>query len=394
MKVNEDFLKSMKEAFDLLRTKGPKEATAAVQRALSGGKDHGHGGDHHSSNAGNSARQARPAQPNSSHPNTPRSAGEWTQAWTNAYAQTQAPPSADTTIDADAPGVFSTHTFCNHAGQRGYKLYVPAVYNGTPLPLIVMLHGCTQNADDFAAGTRMNELAERHGFLVVYPNQSQAANHSTCWNWFKPEDQQRDQGEPSLIAGITREVMARYRVDPARVYVAGLSAGGAMAHIMLTTSPDLYAAGGVHSGLPYGSAKGLPAALAAMKGGMSAQRHRAPTVPQRPLIVFHGDADQTVHPSNGIALVAPFDASAADITASASATAAAQFDTPRASHQPRRYTAQRRLAANGVEAEYWSIHGAGHAWSGGSPRGTYTDASGPDAAAEMVRFFLAHPRRL
>lgn len=413
MKVNEDFLKSMKEAFDLLRTKGPKEATAAVQRALSGGKGHGHGNDHDSEhvsddgggNAGNSARQARPAQPNSAHPNmhpnTPRSAGEWTQAWTNAYAQTQTQTqtqahqtphtSADTTIDADAPGVFSTHTFSNHAGQRGYKLYVPAVYNGAPLPLIVMLHGCTQNADDFAAGTRMNELAERQGFLVVYPNQSQAANHSKCWNWFKPEDQQRDQGEPSLIAGITREVMARYRVDPARVYVAGLSAGGAMADIMLTTSPDLYAAAGVHSGLAYGSAKGLPSALAAMKGGTSAQRHRTHALPQRPLIVFHGDADQTVHSSNGIALVAPFDASAADITTST--VSAAQSDIARAPHGPRRYTVQRRLAGNGVEAEYWSIHGAGHAWSGGSPRGTYTDPSGPDAALEMVRFFLAHPRQ-
>ncbi|MFM0593099.1 extracellular catalytic domain type 1 short-chain-length polyhydroxyalkanoate depolymerase [Paraburkholderia dilworthii] len=400
MKVNDDFLKSMKEAFDLLRTKGPKEATAAVQRALAGGKGHdsGHGSGHSGGDANNSAQQAQPGQPDSAHPNThsnmPRNAGEWTQAWTNAYAQTQAHqpahPQADTTIDADAPGVFSTHTFSNHAGQRGYKLYVPAVYNGAPLPLIVMLHGCTQNADDFAAGTRMNELAERRGFLVVYPNQSQAANHSTCWNWFKPEDQQRDQGEPSLIAGITREVMARYRVDPARVYVAGLSAGGAMADIMLTTSPDLYAAAGVHSGLAYGSAKGLPSALAAMKGGMSGQRHRTHAAPQRPLIVFHGDADQTVHPSNGIALVAPFDASATDITAST--VSAAQSDTTRATHAQRRYTVQRRLAANGVEAEYWTIHGAGHAWSGGSPRGTYTDPSGPDAAAEMVRFFLAHPR--
>ncbi|ASL43031.1 Oxidized polyvinyl alcohol hydrolase [Burkholderia sp. AD24] len=397
MKVNEDFLKSMKEAFDLLRTKGPKEATAAVQRALSG-KGHGQDLDseHGNGSASNGARQAQPTQPTSAHTNTPRSAGEWSQAWTNAYAQTQAHPTphahADTTIDADAPGVFSTHTFSNHAGQRGYKLYVPAVYNDTPLPLIVMLHGCTQNADDFAAGTRMNELAERHGFLVVYPNQSPAANHSTCWNWFKPEDQQRDQGEPSLIAGITREVMARYRVDPARVYVAGLSAGGAMADIMLTTSPDLYAAAGVHSGLAYGSAKGLPSALAAMKGGLSAQRNRSHAAPQRPLIVFHGDADQTVHPSNGIALVAPFDASVTDVTTSAAS--AAQSDAARAPHAQRRYTVQHRLAANGVEAEYWSIHGAGHAWSGGSPRGTYTDPSGPDAAAEMLRFFLAHPRQV
>ncbi|MFB9122983.1 alpha/beta hydrolase family esterase, partial [Paraburkholderia dipogonis] len=199
MKMNEDFLKSMTDAFELLRTKGPQEATAAVQRALAGGK----------------ANEARADYVPAS--NTPSNAGEWAQAWTQMRTQTQAQarpaphaPGAPA-FDADSPGAFSTHTFSNSAGQRQYKLYVPAVYNSEPLPLIVMLHGCTQNADDFAAGTRMNEMAERHGFIVVYPNQAQAANHSKCWNWFKPADQLRDEGEPSLIAGITREVMGRYR---------------------------------------------------------------------------------------------------------------------------------------------------------------------------------------
>lgn len=372
MKMNEDFLKSMKEAFDLLQTKGAKEATAAVQRALAGA----------SAEAGN----AYPSH-------TPQSANEWTRAWTQPHPQTQAQSQAhahtaphapaEHTVDADTPGTFSTHTFSNGAGQRQYKLYVPAVYNSEPLPLIVMLHGCTQNADDFAAGTRMNEMAERHGFIVVYPNQSQAANHSKCWNWFKPADQQRDQGEPSLIAGITREVMARYRVDPARVYVAGLSAGGAMADIMLKTSPDLYAAACVHSGLAYGCAKDLPSALAAMKGG-KAHRNRSSVVPQRPLIVFHGDADATVHPSNATALVAGFDAGVTIV-----GTPSHAGGTPGGQ---RGCTVQRLVASNGVEAEHWSIHGAGHAWAGGSQRGSYTDPSGPDAAAEMLRFFLAHPR--
>ena len=365
MKMNEDFLKSMKEAFDLLRTKGPKEATAAVQRALSGGK-----------------ARAGDAQA----PHTPPAAGEWPQAW--AQAQTPVSPAphapAEPTFDAETPGTFSTHTFSNAAGQRQYKLYVPAVYDGEPFPLIVMLHGCTQNADDFAAGTRMNEMAERHGFIVAYPNQSKAANHSVCWNWFKPADQQRDHGEPSLIAGITREVIARYRVDPARVYVAGLSAGGAMADVMLKTSPELYAAACVHSGLAYGCAKNLPSALAAMKGG-KAPRSGSRGVPQRPLIVFHGDADKTVHPSNAAELVAPFDAGTTTVSAPSNAASMAAGR--------RGYTLQRLVAANGLEAEYWSIQGAGHAWAGGSQRGSYTDPTGPDATAEMVRFFLAHPRR-
>ncbi|HEX7910075.1 MAG TPA: PHB depolymerase family esterase [Paraburkholderia sp.] len=362
--MNDDFLKSMKDAFELLRTKGPKEATAAIQRALSGGKDH--------------TQRARA-------PHVPSTADEWAQAWTRGQTQADPTPQAPT-FDADTPGTFSTHTFSNAAGQRQYKLYVPAVYNGQPLPLIVMLHGCTQNADDFAAGTRMNALAERHGFIVAYPNQSKAANHTVCWNWFKPADQQRDHGEPSLIAGMTREVMERYRVDPARVYVAGLSAGGAMADVMLKTSPDLYAAAGVHSGLAYGSARDLPSALAAMKGG-KARHTRSHGAPQRPLIVFHGDADTTVHPANAAEIVAPFDAGITTIS-----TQPNSANGTNSSNGRRAYTQQRRVAANGVEAEYWLIHGAGHAWAGGSQRGSYTDPSGPDAAAEMVRFFLAHPR--
>jgi poly(hydroxyalkanoate) depolymerase family esterase len=374
MNMNDDFLKSMKDAFELLRTKGPSEATAAVQRAL----------------AGDNATTPRTQTGWTPHaPHTPPSASNWSQAWAQAQAHLNpnfpnAPTSAAHTFDAETPGTFSTHTFSNSAGQRQYKLYVPAAYQGEPLPLIVMLHGCTQNADDFAAGTRMNEMAERQGFIVVYPNQPKTANHSACWNWFKPSDQQRDHGEPSLIAGITREVMTRYRVDAARVYVAGLSAGGAMADIMLKTWPDLYAAACVHSGLASGCAKDLPSALAAMKGG-KALRSRVRTTPQRPLIVFHGDADKTVHPSNAAELLASFDAGTTTVNAPSSTSG-----TPNSS---RGATLQRLVAANGVEAEYWSIHGAGHAWAGGSQRGSYTDPAGPDATAEMLRFFLAHPRR-
>ncbi|MEW9585593.1 PHB depolymerase family esterase [Paraburkholderia sp. DGU8] len=374
MKMNEDFLQSMKDAFHLLRTKGPAEATAVVQRALNG--------------ADAQAGHARTPPI----PHTPPTASNWTKAWsdlqaeadvrTQTHAQAKPHTPAPRAFDAATPGAFSTHTFSNRAGQRQYKLYVPAVYNNEPLPLIVMLHGCTQNADDFAAGTRMNEMAERHGFIVVYPNQAQAANHSKCWNWFKPGDQQRGLGEPSMIEGITREVMTHYRVDARRVYVAGLSAGGAMADVMLNTSPDLYAAACVHSGLAHGCAKDLPSALAAMKGGKP-RRKPARGAPRRPLIVFHGDADATVHPSNATDLVASFDAGSTTVDAPATAA--------RASEQGRGATLQRRVAANGIEAEYWLIHGAGHAWAGGSQRGSYTDPTGPDASAEMLRFFLAHP---
>ncbi|SIT40845.1 Esterase, PHB depolymerase family [Paraburkholderia ribeironis] len=370
--MNKDFLKSMKNAFELLRTKAPREATVAIQRALAA-----------------SSPQAGRTQP----PQMPAAAADWAQTWAQireqaeAHAHPYASPDphapAARTFDADTSGAFGTHTFSNSTGQRQYKLYVPAIYNNEPLPLIVMLHGCTQNADDFAAGTRMNQMAERHGFIVVYPNQSRAANRSVCWNWFKPADQQRDHGEPSLIAGITREVMTRYRIDAARVYVAGLSAGGAMADIMLTTWPDLYAAGCVHSGLAYGCAKDLPSAFAAMKRGKPHRSHSL-AAPRRPLIVFHGDADTTVHPSNAAALVAPFDTGVTTVSESSASAFAAT-----SGHGA---TVQHLTAANGVEAEYWSIHGAGHAWAGGSPRGSYTDPAGPDATAAMLRFFLAHPR--
>jgi poly(hydroxyalkanoate) depolymerase family esterase len=372
--MNKDFLKSMKDAFELLRTKGPHEATAAVQRALGG--VHGQPGQPHQTH------QPHPQQP----PFVTPTASNWAQAWAESQAQTQpqtpAPTDAPYTIDADAPGHFSTHTFTNRAGQRQYKLYVPTGYHDEPVPLIVMLHGCTQNADDFAAGTRMNELAERQRFIVVYPVQPQSANPSKCWNWFRSADQQRDLGEPSLIAGITREVMAHYRIDPARVYVAGLSAGGAMADVMLKTHPDLYAAAGVHSGLAYGCAKDLPSALAAMKGGKTPRPH-ASVAPQRPLIVFQGDADKTVHPSNAARLVASFDAGVTTVSPPASTASGGKHAA----------TVQKLVASNGVEAHYWSIHGSGHAWSGGSQRGSYTDPAGPDASAEMLQFFLAHPRR-
>jgi poly(hydroxyalkanoate) depolymerase family esterase len=210
--------------------------------------------------------------------------------------------------------------------------------------------------------------------LVVYPAQSQGANPSRCWNWFSEVDQQRDRGEPSIIAGITRDIMARHAVDPAQVYVAGLSAGGAMATIMGTLYPDLYAAVGVHSGLPFASAKDLPSAMAAMKGDFRRSKAPGRVVP---IIVFHGDRDTTVHPANGDELIAQ--------GARKGKKAAVEPGQVPNGHA---YTRTMHHEDDGtVHAEHWLIHGAGHAWSGGSARGSYTDGKGPDASREMMRFF-------
>jgi poly(hydroxyalkanoate) depolymerase family esterase len=285
------------------------------------------------------------------------------------------------------PGArFEDHVFTNEAGSRAYKLYVPSGYTGQALPLIVMLHGCTQSPDDFAAGTGMNAVAEEHTMLVAYPAQAQSANASKCWNWFNAAHQRRDGGEPSLIAGITRRVMRDFAVDPARVYVAGLSAGGAAAAVMGATYPDLYAAVGVHSGLACGAASDLASAFAAMKQGGPASAGRGERAAERavPTIVFHGDRDGTVNPVNGAQVAAQ-------------SKAAAHL----------RRTVSRGRAAGGIAytrivdadqsgrpvVEHWVLHGAGHAWSGGSLAGSYTDPRGPDASREMLRFFLDNARQ-
>ncbi|MGV8892340.1 MAG: alpha/beta hydrolase family esterase [Burkholderiaceae bacterium] len=305
-------------------------------------------------------------------------------------------------LDASSAGQFIAGSYSNQAGSRSYKLYIPSSYHGQALPLVVMLHGCTQSPDDFAAGTRMNAIAEEKQCFVVYPAQTQSANSSKCWNWFNAIDQQRDQGEPSIIAGITRQIISTQNIDASQVYIAGMSAGGAMAVIMGRLYPDLYTAVGVHSGLPYAAAHDLPSALAAMKGGVAARSApiKSPAsasgdTAQRsaiPIIVFHGDRDTTVHPRNGEKVMAQ--------SQGANSANAAMPTKPEPSvlrgkiPNGHSYTQTTHQNAEGqIVAEHWVIHGAAHAWSGGSKRGSYTDAKGPDASQEMMRFFTTQAKK-
>lgn len=285
-------------------------------------------------------------------------------------------------VEIPAGAQFIDGVYRNHAGTRSYKLYIPSSYHGQAMPLIVMLHGCTQNPDDFAAGTQMNALAEEKECFVVYPAQTQGANSSRCWNWFNAIDQQRDQGEPSLIAGIAQQVIDEYPVNEREVFVAGLSAGGAMAVIVGTLYPDLFAAVGVHSGLPFASAQDLPSALAAMKGGAMPNAQRKAPAGGVPIIVFHGDRDTTVNPRNGDELIAQ------GVRSQAGGKAAKAASVDGSVPNGHRYTRTTHSQADGSPlGEHWVIHGAGHAWSGGSNNGSYTDGKGPDASREMLRFF-------
>jgi poly(hydroxyalkanoate) depolymerase family esterase len=286
---------------------------------------------------------------------------------------------------------YLARSFACAAGSRDYKVYVPSRRFGRKRPLIIMLHGCTQNPDDFAVGTGMNRLAEEHGFIVAYPGQPVSANQSACWNWFNLADQMRDSGEPSIIAGITRTLIAEFDNDPGRIYVAGLSAGGAMAVVMSATYPELYAATGIHSGLAYGSATDMASAFAAMRGAtgpaVAAKRKvRLKSANGRVrTIVFHGASDQRVHPSNGEMILAG---------ARVGLTGPAQETRQDGSARGCAYTRTVIADARGVpHVEHWAIEGLGHAWSGGSPEGSHTDQHGPDASREMLRFFLASPAR-
>lgn len=363
------FKKLFQEATRLTRNGSLQEATRAIQEAL--------------------GRTAAPTAPAA----TPAAASAWKTAGDviDVVARHMPQPVSEPVrplhtpvqpASNDGPGEFTEASFTHAGTTRSYKLYTPAhaiAQPAKPLPLVLMLHGCTQNPDDFAAGTGMNALALEHGFVVLYPAQNQKANAQRCWNWFTPADQQRDGGEAAWLAALVQQVTRIRAIDPARVYVAGLSAGGAMASILGNTHPDVFAAVGVHSGLACGVASNVITALSVMKNGRSA----AGAASQLPTIVFHGDADKTVHPHNAEAVLQ---------TAIGRATTTAKTSEGKAA-RGQSYTRTTYQTADGHSiAENWTLHGAGHAWSGGSAKGSYTDPLGPDASAEMWRFFAEHPR--
>lgn len=422
--MNSEFGAAMRRAMASIRGLDVPEATRIIQEALLGG-DGPAGPDAplpESNPAAPAARRAPPASPidrdaepiepveaaspvpGTARPGTPdptpparpersgralrlrRPLGEALRLIRQAQSATDIlEPAADAEAEAPPPeppagARFVARTHGGPAGSRAFKVYLPAGV-ARPRGLVVMLHGCKQNPDDFATGTAMNRIAEAHGLAVAYPHQPKSANAQACWNWFNPGDQRRDAGEPAILAGITRELMAEFELERDRVFVAGLSAGGAMAAVMAEAYPDLFAAVGIHSGLATGSADDVISAFAAMRGefgrARSGRRSNGGAVVRT--IVFHGTADRTVHPANAERIVA---------AARAAGPAGTREERGRAPGG-RSFTRLAIDAADGgTVLEYWLVEGAGHAWSGGHPSGSHTDPTGPDASGEMVRFFL------
>ena len=397
--MNEFFAAAMRKATQLTRDQNLLEATRVIQRALSGG-DRAAPENPVRENGRLIELQAEPA---------PKTAGFEQQADTPYTERKKTRPLGEVlanlrkfahdfpqklpdnlaaplaklrgrapVVPVPAGAAWLTRSFACEAGTRDYKLYIPSPKGAEKRPLIVMLHGCTQNADDFAVGAGMNRLAEAHGCVVAYPNQVIKANHMNCWNWFDPKDQTRDRGEPRIIAGITRAVIEELNIDPERVFVAGISAGAAMAEVMGVTYPELYAATGIHSGVAYGAATDTASAFAAMSGANQGRGRGKGRKAGVRTIIFHGTSDRVVHPANGEAILDDFRASVAGEES--------QIDGVAGGRAFRRTVIAD--ASGIVQVERWAVEGLGHAWSGGSAEGSFTDPQGPDASLAMLRFFL------
>ena len=367
-------LDAMGEALTLVRKSNLAEATALLRNALSGAATRG---------AGDESEATRPPAEPAATPPARRSLGGVLAAlragraiWPKpALAPAKAPPEA---LDAQ----FMSRDYRGAAGSLNYRLYVPADLVKRDPALLLMLHGCTQNPEDFALGTKMNALADEFGLIVAYPRQPRSANASGCWNWFDKRHQHRGSGEPAKLAGLARSLAQEFGVGKERTFVAGLSAGGAMAEVLAATYPDVFDAVGIHSGLPYKAAGDVPSAFAAMKGTAIAE-----PAPQGVAngdcrrIVFHGGADATVHPANSQRIL---DQARRGVDSPKQIDLNWEIDGRRVDRTVLQDASGRPLV------ELWSIEGGGHAWFGGDSRGTYTQSVGLDASRAMVRFFLKH----
>ena len=302
---------------------------------------------------------------------------------------------------AQAVGRFVDGSISTNDGMRRWRLWVPGAYDASrKYPLIVMLHGCTQDPDDLARGTRVTEHADRNGLLVLLPEQPESANPKKCWNWFDQAHQRRDAGEPALIAGATRQVMDAWSIDGRRIYVAGISAGAAMASLVAVAYPDVYAAVALHSGIPYRAASNVMEGVGVMAKGAAdiariaklARDEMGPRARRIPAIILQGSDDPVVRPVNAAQLrdawVAMNDLAAG--VSSSEAAGPTRADAESGGLGVSRECHRRRGGSPNCEIELLMISGLGHAWSGGSKAGTFTDERGPDATAEIVRFLLAH----
>jgi len=293
--------------------------------------------------------------------------------------------------------------YTSSEGTRPWRLFVPSrATNAMPSMLLVMLHGCTQSANDFAAGSRMDVVAEEQGYFVLYPEQLAKANARSCWNWFDAAHQMHGHGEPSLIAGMVNEIARKYAIDAARVHLVGVSAGAAMATLTAVAYPQQFATLTSASGIGWRAATDVVRALTVMqKGGgdglptsqmmIAAMGSTARAVPT---LVLHGGRDAVVNAKNADDLATQW-VGVHDALRARNGEPALLADAAAATRSDNGYTVNERSwrdSKGSARVTLIRIEDLGHAWSGGSTVGTFTDAKGPDASRLIAAFCAAHAR--